>query len=314
MPEKKLNFICPLANTDLSILKVSLDHGFKVESLPEKKGTSLISILEHVSPYEARKKFVLDIPCLNSSEKKYYFITNSVGDVGTDKSGRWNASQASNLCAHFESKFVIGYLAPTIRLMRLFKEGNIYMPVFYFFYSDNSIPKLFMSVRRVPSLYTPSYSDERYTLEDSEIPSLETFIQNTRLPFKQSFLELAFGNFELSYQTPNINLSFLSLMISLEVLFNPAHQELRYRVSRNTAVLLGKDRDDSGMIFSKIKELYDKRSAIVHKGKPSVVNEKELLELRHYVRESIKEINRIDKDKNELLDMLNACGFGERVV
>jgi len=129
---------------------------------------------------------------------------------------------------------------------------------------------------RGTSLYAPSYLDERYTLENSEISSLETFIQNTRLPFAQSFLELAFKNFELSYQIRDINLSFLSLMISLEALFNPGGQELRYRISRNTAVLLGKDRDDSEMIFSKIKELYDKRSAIVHNGEPSVVNKEEL--------------------------------------
>jgi len=312
MPEKKLNFIGLLANTDLSILKVNLDHGFKVESLPEKKGTSLISILENVSPYEAGKKFFLNIPCLNSSEKKYYFITNSVGEVETDENGNWNDNQAWSLFAQFDNKLVRGYLEPTIRLMRLFKEGNIYIPGCYYLFINDSIPKSFIS--RGTSLYTSSYLDECYSLESSEIPSLETFIQNTRLPFKQSFLELAFGNFELSYQTSNINLSFLSLMISLEVLFNPGDQELRYRISRNTAVLLGKDRDDSEMIFSEIKELYDKRSVIVHKGERSVVNKEELLRLRHYVRESIKKINRMDKDKNELLDMLNARGFGERVV
>lgn len=314
MSEKKLDFICLLANTDSSILKVSLDHGFKVESLPEKEGTILISLLEKVSYYEVGKKFFLAIPCLNSSEKKYYFITNSVGEVETDKRGRPKSPQALNLCSRFDNKFVMGYLAPTIQLMRLFKEGNIFMPVYYLFYVHNDIPKVLTSLRRGPSLYTPSYADERYTLEDSEIPSLETFVQNTKLPFARSFLELAFGNFELSYQTPNINLSFLSLMISLEVLFNPGDQELRYRISRNTAVFLGKDRDDSEMIFSEIKELYDKRSTIVHKGERSVVNKEELLKLRHYVRESIKEINRMDKDKNELLGMLNARGFGERMV
>jgi hypothetical protein len=58
------------------------------------------------------------------------------------------------------------------------------------------------------------------------------------------------------------------------------------------AVFLGENKGDSKTIFSKD----DKRSAIVHKGKPSVVNKKELLKLRHYVRESIEEINRMDKE------------------
>jgi len=87
---------------------------------------------------------------------------------------------------------------------------------------------------------------------------------------------------------------------------------LRYRISRNTAVLLGKDKDDSERIFSEIRDLYDKRSKIVHTGKSGIINDKDLLKLRYYVRGSIKEINKIGKNKNGLLDMLNSCGFGER--
>ena len=130
--------------------------------------------------------------------------------------------------------------------------------------------------------------------------------------FKESFLQLAFGNFELSYQIHDRNLSFLSLMISLETLFNPGHQELRYRVSRNTAVILGKEKEDSKTIFREIKDLYDKRSKIVHTGNSNIINEEDLLKLRHYVRESIKVINNIGETKDELLEILNSCGFGER--
>lgn len=101
-------------------------------------------------------------------------------------------------------------------------------------------------------------------------------------------------------------------MISLETLFNPGRQELRYRVSRNTAVILGKEKEDSEKIFREIKKLYDKRSDIVHTGKSNTINEEDLLKLRHYVRESIKEIIKIDKNKDELLELLNSCGFGEK--
>jgi hypothetical protein len=209
--------------------------------------------------------------------------------------------------AKFDNNLVHGYLNPVIRLMRLFKEGNICIPLKYYFFIDNNAPKSF--IRQSTGLYISS--EPKYTLENSELPDLQRFIQNTKLPFKESFLQLAFENFELSYQTHNINLSFLSLMISLETLFNPGGQELRYRVSRNTAVLLGKEDKDSKMIFSEIKDLYDKRSNIVHTGKSNINNE-DLLKLRHYVRESIKEINKIGKSKNKLLDLLNSCGFGER--
>lgn len=101
-------------------------------------------------------------------------------------------------------------------------------------------------------------------------------------------------------------------MVSIETLLNPGEHELTYRISRNAAVLLGKEKEDSKMIFSEIKDLYNKRSKIVHAGNSNIINNEDLLKLRHYVRESIKEINKIGKNKNYLLDMLNSCGFGER--
>ena len=100
-------------------------------------------------------------------------------------------------------------------------------------------------------------------------------------------------------------------MISLETLFNSGRQKLSYRISRNTAVLLGKEKEDSETIFSDIKDLYDKRSKIVHTGNSNIVDQDDLLKLRHYVRESIKEINKIDKNKDEFLKMLDSCEFGE---
>ena len=86
---------------------------------------------------------------------------------------------------------------------------------------------------------------------------------------------------------------------------------LNYRISRNAAVLLGKDKKDSKEIKRKVKELYSKRSAIVHAGKSNSMNKEDLLKLRHYVRESIKEFNKIGKSKDEVLDLLDSLGFGE---
>ena len=123
-------------------------------------------------------------------------------------------------------------------------------------------------------------------------------------------MQLAFENFELSYQTQNINLSFLSLMISLETLFHPSDQgELRYRISRNTAVLLGNEKEDSETVFREIKDLYNKRSKVVHTGESNIINKDDLLKLRYYVMESIKKVNKIGKDKEELLKQLNSQGF-----
>jgi len=312
MPKKKIYFMGLLANVNSSILNVDLDHGFKIEAIAKDEGITLISILEGLESLpslEVYTKLSIDFPYSNFSENKFYFVSNSFDvDVEMDNKGR--VINPLSKVSKFDNNSYV-YLNLVTRLMRLFKEGNIYMPLNYYYFIDSGIPKPLMRMRRGPTYPLP-YLDEQYTLENSEIPDLQRFIQNTKLPFTEPFLQLAFENFELSYQTYNINLSFLSLMISLETLFNPGGQELRYRISRNTAVLLGKGRDNSKMIFAEIKELYDKRSKIVHMGKSNIINKKDLLKLHHYVRESIKEINKIGKNKSELLDILNSCGFGER--
>jgi len=96
-------------------------------------------------------------------------------------------------------------------------------------------------------------------------------------------------------------------MMCLETLFHPnKYGELTYRISRNTAVLLGRN---SKTIYSETRRLYDLRSKLIHTGKKNIVKDEELLLLRHYVRESIKETYRLGKGKDEMLEFLNSCGF-----
>lgn len=298
MPKKQIYFFGLLANTDLSILKVNLEHGFKIKCISKNEGLNLFLIFESLpNMEEVYTKFVIDLPCLNLSEKKFYFISNSFE----------SEIEMNSKVGEFD-KLVHDYLKPVIRLMRLFKKGNIFIPLDYYYFIDNDIPRLFL--RRSANLYV---SSELYTLEYSEISALERFIKDTKLPFTQPFLQLAFENFELSYHTHNMSLSFLLLMICLETLFNRGQSELTYTISRNTAVLLGKDKEDSNNIFREMKELYGKRSRIVHSGKLDIINEDDLSKLRYYVRESIKEIYKMGKDKDGVFDLLNSSGFGDRL-
>ena len=307
-----------LSNVDSSILKVNFDHGFKVEGRSDhgqsrvctnntndtvnyKEVALLIRHLEGLPLEEVYKKLDFELSCLNIPEKKIYVITNSVEiDV------KMNDKGISTEEAKFD-KLVNEYLYPTIRSMRLFKEGNISMPLLYYYPIDNDgIPRPYKRINMPLHVLKGSY-----TLEDSEIPELYKFIKNTKLPFLKPFLQLAFENLELSYQISDINLSFLTLMISLEALLNPGNQELTYKVSRNTAVLLGGKEKDSNNIFLDIKNLYDKRSKYVHGVKSNIIKIGDLLLLRYYIRESIKEINKIGKNKKELCDLLNSRGFSK---
>jgi hypothetical protein len=136
--------------------------------------------------------------------------------------------------------------------------------------------------------------------------------ETMKIPFNKPSLQLAFEAFELSYEVYDLALSFLTLVTGLEAILNREHYELRYRVSRNSAVLLGKDLDEAKAIFKGMKELYDKRSKLVHTGDRSIVSRDDVLKLRQYVREALKKVHRTGMNKDQLLTLLNTCGFGQR--
>ena len=174
-----------------------------------------------------------------------------------------------------------------------------------FYYLKESIPQVAQVGREYP------LTDRTlFQLSDDEYDQAEAFINNTKIPFQHSFLQLAFDSFELSYNTYNRGLAFLSLMISVEALFGWG-SELQYRISRNAAVLLGKDEDESQKIFEDMKKLYKKRSGIVHGGQNGGKNSEDFLRLRYYVRESIKSIYKLDLAQEDLLRILNESGFGQ---
>lgn len=303
MAKKTIHFIGLLANVDSTILNIHLDHNFSIEEKDQNLGVDLISSIEG-APFEVVAKKIFEYWCF-TPKQKIYFIANSF-DVEIEETAKPIVFHPEVM--EFNNQLVDNYLKPKIRLMRLFKEGNICMPLTYYYLIDEDTPKSIMGW----SAPLPA-SEELYTLEQSEVPTLLAYIQDTELPLSKSFLQLAFENFELSYQTVNINLSFLCLMISLETLFNPGRQELRYRISRNAAVLFGANEAHSKKIFSEIRDLYDKRSKIVHTGRSQIINREDLTRLRYYVRESIKKIKGIDKDKDELMEVLTSTGFGQRI-
>jgi Apea-like HEPN len=301
MPEINVNFIGLLANVESSILKVKLDHGFKIESMSQDEGIGLISILDNLPPIEVHKKLFMDIRCLNTSEKKLYFISNSFKEQ-IEMNGSFPSKSGE-----FNLNFVDGYLNSVIKLMRLFKEGNICMPsTCYYYFTDNNIPHKLIGM----DMGSYIYAEPIYTLENTEIPTLQKFVQETKLPFGEPFLQMAFENFELSYQIPNLKLSFLSLMISLEILFHPGDRNnISYKISRNAAVLLGNEDEELEKIYEDIKnDLYAKRSSLVHSGE-SDINKDDVLKLRSYIRESIKKIYNIGKPKDDLLKIWDSSGF-----
>lgn len=296
---EKIYFIGLLQNVDSTILNVRLENNFQFSSISEEEGIELFSSLEGLPPMKLRRKLSIDYHCLNPALKQYFFVKNSFDVRGILIEDFWGEY------AEFENKLVNSYLKPKIRLMRLFKEGNIGMPLTYCFFKKTLVP----TIRESTHIYQSP--GPRYTLNTEEIDQLQAFLKKYDLPFKHGYIQLAFENFETSYEVRSINIAFLSLMNGLEALFNPGEHELRYRLSRNCAVLLGTDRKNSNDIYEDIKQLYDLRSAIVHAYKKVTVKQEDLYRLRDYVRRSIKTLLKVDKPKNEALKVLDSIGFGQ---
>jgi hypothetical protein len=310
MPKRKVRFMGLLTKTDSSILGVKLEHGFKIEKIGGRELIDLIIKLEDIPEFLGRRR-VDDKGYLNREEGDAYIISNLIDGIESTKPGEID-NKNFNVIDRYE--IIHGkYLDEKLTLMRLFKEGHLFMPErYYFFEDDESAIYLVRTGMGKTAMGEDFMKGTTYSLEKSELQDLQTFIQSTKFPFLNPSLRLAHQNFEMAYSIYHKDLSFLALMISMESLFNPGGSELTYRISRNTAVLIGKDKDDSRNIFRKMKKLYGKRCDIVHQGKPNAVTEDDVKDLRDYSIRSIKEFYNIGETKDEILELLNSCGFGDR--
>lgn len=323
--KREYNFIGILANVDESILKINdiLEHGFEIKQISTN---DCVRIYSKYKPELITEHRLFENKCMDKKLKTYYFHKSFEGEVTFD------SKNINRIIFRYPdnfnelSLFFINYLDSLMKLMRLFKEGNIQMPFSFYYYKEKNIP-FFSGLWGGPQILKNNYS-----LNDSEILELKSFLKDFDLNINEKPLKLAFENYELSYGVDNLNLRFLTLVNALEVLLKPssAQTDLNYRLSRNAAVLLGKDEDGSDKIYKELKCLYAIRSSIVHVGEPkecekkgkkrktldSAEMNKHLACLKDYIRESIKEMNFIikkeGKNKDQILKMLNKSGFGKR--
>ncbi|MEN6554486.1 MAG: hypothetical protein ABFC34_16570 [Methanobacterium sp.] len=287
-------------------LSLKLEHGLKIKCDHLLDMAKLISKLDNISVEES------EIKLINSGVSSYdktpnldsycFYFHYSINKDVLDKNYPLTGEEI------FNSRFQ--YIKNLINVFRLFKEGDISSSPYYQFNLKNGS----LSMQQMgQSPFFPSRN--RFILSTNELPKLQELINTVKMPLKTKFkqLKLAFDNYQLSYSIYFPQLQYLTLMNSMEVLFHPSHEgELRNRISRNTAVLLGKTEEESQTIFSNMGKHYDKRSDLVHRGKANI-SPNDVYNLRHYARESIKEIYKINKEKGQLLKELNSRGFGTRI-
>lgn len=299
-----VHFVGPLANVNESIYNLSdiLEHNFKILEINVNEFDQFHYEVKNVFERDLGRK--LSRNCCMAKNLTVYYIHNSFELENFDEKKPYPNREVEN----FRQTLYFGYLHQLIELLRLFKEGNICIPfTFYYWEKDGIFSQVSSNEWMYPTL------PGNFNLKSSEIPELKSFLKRTEIPFKNNSIELAFKNYTLSFQVHNHLLQFLSIINGLESLLHPANQgELRYRISRNLAVLIGDNLEEAEKINSKMKKLYDKRSDIVHRGHTDLEKEDVLL-ARHYLREAIKKFNQLSKPKDEILKILTSKGFEDQI-
>jgi len=185
-PKETIKILGFLSCVDNSILKLDLGHNFYVEALDAYKG---LNLLEEFGPINDRSFLKVELNRLNcidqsSGSSKIFIVKNNFENIKDAE------------------KEVGSYLLPLFKIMRLFKEGEINLPMLYYYSHDGSC----RNVKRFsfyPQIYIAS-SSGKYSLEDGEILRLTNLInsiegRSMNMDLENDVLKIALNN--MTYHT-----------------------------------------------------------------------------------------------------------------
>ena len=217
MNKTTIRFVIPLANVDDSVVGIELEPNFVIEKWPIDK---LVQLIEgHFPPGDGVQSDIECSCCLNGGATHVYLIT---GKVDYKKYWQKVAESASFQEKWFDRGRYIAKVEEKIKLMRLFKEGQIETKGFYVY---EKTPKEYEPIVNA-DLGKGPHVEIPYSLTKSEKKELSQFLKTYNTPLKPPYLQLAFENFNQSYSVEYFQLAFLALMIGVEAIFNDGNQEL----------------------------------------------------------------------------------------
>ena len=164
--------------------------------------------------------------------------------------------------------------------------------------------------------WTVSYKPEKLREYISLLEKTQELYSNYEHIFKDDsmrYLRNAIIYFNRSLEDFNKSIfdeALIDLMISLESLFGVG-QELQYRISLRASTFLSGESPQKSEVFNTIKNLYDKRSKVVHGSDKVRLDLNELFKLREYVRDTILFLLDIEISKSELTSLLDKVILGD---
>lgn len=291
-------FFAPLANARGHFRSLQLPEPFKVERWSQTKIVRLWRQLAWLPKLEieiqAEHQHV--VPRGHASG---HVIIGQIQRPHPDADPNW-------LRRHEELEQLEIPLLERLRLAGLFLCGQVIPAGSYWYTIESGKPLLIYGgmglspVREFP--VTPNQNN---------IQAINEFITNCKLPLSPDYLQTALEHWEEANRSTQPHIEFFSLMVALETLFNVGAQDIRYRVSRSIAVLLGDSPEDSDNIFESVKYAYDVRSKLVHTGRAKGLENVWLWQLRHLIHRAILRLNDLKMSKDELSAYLTRLGFGQ---
>jgi hypothetical protein len=147
--------------------------------------------------------------------------------------------------------------------------------------------------------------------------SIEIFKANENALRSYPYLVNAIHYFFYSNLAERIEEKLIDLIISLEALYLTEKMELGYRLSLRVASSIGHLYNDRTMeqIAREIRDLYDKRSSIVHGDPEEITSDEVVSRLMDYTRKSIQMFVKLSpvKSKRDILKLLDDSLFNKSI-
>lgn len=307
-----VHYFALMGNVDKTILNLDLGDGFIVEEWSVEKFIDIYTDLTELPEVEAWIK--LDTEWGYGKAGRTIYRLESVLVITKHLPEYPKPHFSKKFDENFQAKFletnriesmVMQLAMDKLTKLRLFDDGSITLCYEAFYNYENGSYEMYAS--KEESLFG---KNKVYKVKKNSIPSINQILRSKPILTKHKYINFALENFSESYRVAHAYLAFVSLMMSMEALFNDGKYELRNKVSRGCAVLLGKTIKSSRKIFSDLKKLYDLRSTLVHTGDTTKIDVEDLLLLRSYVRQSLLRVIELDMTKQELSVQLSENGFG----
>jgi len=299
MPEQTFHFAAPLANTGGSLRSVKLAAPYKIERWSYDKLAVLVGDIQGHNEWHPDHR-VDELQCIPEYASTGHVVTASVS-LEFDESDTYAFLQL-----HRDLEALDRQLDEQVHLLSLYFSSATTMPLRYWFTvsSDGNREMISASEGRAEG-------GERAVPTYQEALRFNAFLAKHSFEKRADFIQIALDHWGHSHDTIPRHMKLLSLVTALEVLLNPAQTELKHRVTRAAAVLIGVDVEHSRDVYSGLSKIYDVRSQIVHTGQLKSLQEVPLWQLRRWLSRAILAAMELGLPKAELCSALIELGFGQ---